>query len=206
MSRPEPVWCLGVSSEKDERSKIRAALKLVEQLQRATGQRDIIEVVQSECREARPDFDELFALLKKLRIVEVLAPESPQEDKLVVRVMMMKFTTMKEEMEQEDTREVHRQVTVNGEKIDLRSPTNYMIATASPSALAMEIRTQLFNLRNAPEMRTRIGSEMRLRRIALLRWNDIPVSQREEIEQALMSHEKWRILRKGKSSARKSSK
>jgi hypothetical protein len=91
-----------------------------------------------------------------------------------------------------------------GEKIDLRSPTNYMIATAS--ALAMEIRTQLFNLRNAPEMRTRIGSEMRIRRIVLLRWNDIPVSQREEIEQALMSHEKWRILHKGKSSARKSSK
>lgn len=205
MSRPEPVWCLGVSSEKDEPSRIRAALKLVEQLQRATGQRDIMDVVQSEWREARPDFDELFALAKKLGIVEVLTLEKQPEDTLRVRVKM-KFYTMKDETEQEDTRAVHRQVTVNGEKIDLRSPTNYMIATASPSALAMEIRTQLFNLRNAPEMRTRIGSEMRLRRIALLRWNDIPVSQREEIEQALMSHEKWRILRKGKSSARKSSK
>lgn len=153
-----------------------------------------MDVVQSEWREARPDFDELFAVTEKLGIIEVLSPEKQSEDALRVRVKM-KFYTMKDETEQEDTRAVHRQVTVAGQRIDLRSPTSQAIAAAPSEAIASEIRTQLHNLREAPRVKIRLGAEMRLRRIMLLRWNDISVSQREEVEQALLSLDKWRTQR-----------
>jgi hypothetical protein len=187
-----------VPSENNDRSKIRAALRLLELIMRANGgKRDMLEVVQSEWRQAHSDFNALFAVLKSLEIVEVLTPPEVKDDVIVLHVKP-KFYIVEDELEREDASEVHRQVTIDGEKIDLRSAVSHEIITAPVPAIESEIRTQLFNLRNAPKMKIRLGAEMRLRRIKNLRWEDITPSERAEIEQAMMSPSKWSIPRRTK--------
>jgi len=159
----------------------------------------MLEVVVSEWRQARSDFNELFAVLKSLQIVEVLTPPETKDDLIVIHVKP-KFYIVEDALEREDTSEVHRQVTIDGEKIDLRSAVSHEIIIAPVPAIESEIRTQLFNLRNAPRMRIRLGAEMRLRRIKNLRWDDITPSEREEIEQAMMSPSKWSIPRRRRKS------
>jgi len=50
------------------------------------GKRDMLEVVVSEWRQARSDFNELFAVLKSLQIVEVLTPPETKDDLIVIHV------------------------------------------------------------------------------------------------------------------------
>jgi len=211
MFHADDLWCTCMSSEYNDRSEldvpsalrllnIRSALRLLENIMRANGgKRDMLEVVPSEWRQARSDFNELFAVLKSLQIVEVLTPPESKDDIIVIHVKP-KFYVVEDELEKKDTSEVHRQVTIDGEKIDLRSAVSQIIITAPVPAIESEIRTQLFNLQNAPRMRIRLGAEMRLRRIKNLRWDDITPSEREEIEQAMMSPSKWSIPRRRRKS------
>jgi hypothetical protein len=163
------------------------------------GKRDMLEVVQSEWRQAHSDFNRLFALLKSLEIVEVLTPPEAKDDIIVVHVKP-KFYVFEDALEKEDMPLARRQRTIDGEKIDLRSAVSHEIITAPVPAIESEIRTQLFNLRNAPKVKIRLGAEMRLRRIKNLRWDDITPSEREEIEKAMVSPSKWSIPRRKRKS------
>jgi hypothetical protein len=164
-------------------------------MQRLTGQKDWFEVTKGEWQESLTDFDELLKLAEKLGILEVIPP-APGEEKILVHVKP-EFYRLKDEVAGAISRDVHRQVTtIDGEKIDLRSPVNYVISVAPPEALASEIRSLVFNMLEAPDRKVRYGSEMRLRKVLLLRYKDIPGSVREQAEHALLSFDKWKTRRR----------
>jgi hypothetical protein len=179
-------------SRNDEKQAAEAALKFVEQVQQVTRKRDWIEIPKSEWQDLRANLDQLLDSAQELGIVEVIRVPSPEGENIIVHVKP-KFYQLKDEVYETITRRVHREVIIDGEKIDVRSPTNYTICVAPAEALEAEIRGLVFNLLHAPEKKVRYGSEMRLRKILLLRYRDIPVRLRGQAEQALMSFEKWKM-------------
>ena len=165
-------------------------------MQRLTGQKDWFEITKGEWQESLTDFDELLKLAEKLGILQVIPPANPGEEKILVHVKPQ-FYRLKDEIAETISRDVHRQVTaIDGEKIDLRSPVNYAISVAPPEALALEIRSLVFNMLEAPDRKVRYGSEMRLRKVLLLRYRDISASPREQAEHALLSFDKWKTRRR----------
>jgi hypothetical protein len=186
-------------SQNDEKQAAEAALKFVEQVQQVTHKRDWIEIPKSEWEETRADLDQVLDLAQKLGIVEVIRPASPDAENIVVHVKPRFYQLRDEVCETVTRRRIHREVIIDGEKIDVRSPTNYTICVALPEALEAEIRSLVFNMLQAPDRKVRYGSEMRLRKILLLRYRDIPVQLRERAEQVLLSFDRWKMpKRRGK--------
>jgi hypothetical protein len=99
-------------------------------MHRLTGQKDWFEITKHEWQESLTDFDELLKLAEKLGILEVIPPANPGEKKILIHVKP-EFYRLKDEVAEAISRDVHRQVTtIDGEKIDLRSPVNYAISVA----------------------------------------------------------------------------
>jgi hypothetical protein len=92
------------------------------------------------------------------------------------------------------TRTVHRQVTVDGEKIDLRSGVAYSMLVADINDLGAICDVWVKHVYQHPDPRVRRSCQLRLQKALLMRGKEMPADLKNEIIQAaqvlVTSHKK----------------